>query len=202
MRLGIVIDTKRCMGCNSCTVICKQKNGTPPGVFFTKVFTQEVGTYPSAKIKYQPMLCMHCDEPPCVDACPTGASYKREDGIVLVDQDKCIGCRSCIIACPYCARYFDFGKANGYYPEKGLTEFEKSHQEGGVRGTVSKCTLCADMVDAGEAPACVQVCPTQARIFGDLDDPNSEISRLIAARGGYQLHPDLGTNPSVFYLPG
>lgn len=202
MRYGIVINQKRCMGCNACTLICKQKNGTSPGDFWTRVYVQEVGTYPTARIEYQPALCMHCAEPPCVDVCPTGASYQREDGIVLVDQDKCIGCRYCMVACPYSARFFDYGEDRSYFPEMNLTVLEMAHQEGKIVGTVSKCTMCVDQVDAGDGPACVAICPTQARIFGDLDDPDSEVRQLIAENDGYQLNPELGTNPSVYYLHG
>ncbi|MGA2505489.1 MAG: sulfate reduction electron transfer complex DsrMKJOP subunit DsrO [Anaerolineales bacterium] len=202
MRYGIVIDTKRCFGCNACTIACKQKNGTPSGVFWNRVYVNEVGSYPTVRREYTPALCMHCDIPACVAVCPTGASYKREDGIVLVDQNKCVGCRYCMVACPYNARYFDNGSSEGYFPGKGLVAYETAQQLGKIKGTVSKCTMCADRIAVGEEPACVQTCPTKVRVFGDLDDPNSEISKLIVARGGYQIHPELGTNPSVYYLRG
>lgn len=202
MRYGIVVDPQRCMGCNACTIICKQRNGTPPGDFWTRVYVQEVGTYPTARIEYQPTLCMHCANPPCVEVCPTGASYQREDGIVLIDQYKCIGCRYCMIACPYSARFFDYDKNEGYYPEKGLTAYEGAQREGRINGTVSKCTMCVDRIDEGGIPACVEICPTHARIFGDLDDPESEVSKLIVENDGHQLNPELGTDPSVFYLRG
>jgi len=143
---------------------------------------------------------MHCADAPCVEVCPTGASYQREDGIVLIDQDKCIGCRYCMVACPYNARYFDFGGNETYFPEMELTPLETARQEGRAAGTVSKCTMCVDRIDAGEEPACVATCPTYARIFGDLDDPESEVSKLIAEHGATPLHPELGTNPSVFYI--
>ena len=200
MRYGIVIDTRRCFGCNACTVACKQTNGTPPGVFWAKVYVEEVGEYPTARRQYTPALCMHCADAPCVEVCPTGASYQREDGIVLIDQDKCIGCRYCMVACPYNARYFDFGGNETYFPEMELTPLEAARQEGRATGTVSKCTMCVDRIDAGEEPACVATCPTYARIFGDLDDPESEVSKLIAEHGAMPLHPELGTNPSVFYI--
>jgi len=190
------------MGCNSCTLTCKQKNGTLPGEFWTRVYAKEVGSYPKAKIEYHPALCMHCADAPCVEVCPTGASYKREDGIVLVDQSKCIGCRFCMVACPYNARYFNFGGNGTYYPEKEPTAFELAHQEGKIKGTVNKCNLCEDRIAAGEEPACVAICPTHARIFGDLDDPNSEVSKLIVENGGRQLNPELGTDPSVYYIRG
>ena len=144
---------------------------------------------------------MHCAEPACVGVCPTGASVKRSDGIVVVDQAKCIGCRSCVMACPYEARYF-LKKYRGYYPEKGLTAYETAQKKGKVMGTVSKCNLCLDRVEAGEQPACVQTCPAKARFFGDLEDPESQVAKLIVSRRGYQLHPEMGTDPSVYYLPG
>jgi molybdopterin-containing oxidoreductase family iron-sulfur binding subunit len=144
---------------------------------------------------------MHCADPACVGVCPTGASIKRADGIVLVDQEKCVGCRACMIACPYDARSF-LKKYGGYYRDKGLTAYEISHQAGKVEGTISKCNLCLDRVEAGDVPACVQACPSRARFFGDLHDPQSQVVQLITARGGYQLHPEIGTDPSVYYLPG
>lgn len=201
MRYGIVINLKKCYGCNACTVICKQKNGTPPGVFWARVYANETGKYPRARREYLPTVCMHCAEPACVKVCPTGASYKREDGIVLIDQNKCIGCRYCMTSCPYNVRYFDFGGDEGYFPEKGLVAYEKTQREGIAKGTVSKCTLCVDRIEAGEEPACVQTCPTKARVFGDLDDPNSEAAKQIVMGAGYQLYPEVGTNPSVYYLP-
>lgn len=197
----MVLDLKRCFGCNACSVICKQKNSTPPGVFWAKVYATETGKYPNVRREYLPALCMHCADPACVKVCPTGASYKRKDGIVLIDKDKCIGCRYCMTACPYNARYFDFGESQEYFPGQGLTAYEKVKNEGHEKGKVSKCTLCVDRVENGEEPACVQNCPTKARIFGDLDNPNSDAAKLVLARSGYQLHPELGTKPSVYYLP-
>lgn len=196
----MVIDRARCFGCNACTIACKRKNGTPPDIFWARVYVNEVGKYPTARREHLPALCMHCANPACVAACPTGASSQREDGIVLIDQDICIGCRACMVACPYHARYFNTKNAESYFPGKGLTDYETAHQYGEDRGTVEKCNLCLDLLENGNQPACVQTCPAKARIFGDLDDPNSEVSKLIISRSGYQIYPELGTDPSVYYL--
>lgn len=201
MRYGMILNTKRCMGCNACTIICKQKNATPPGVFWARVYTQEIGAYPDARIEYLPAICFHCENPPCVDVCPTGATFQMENGTVQIDQDVCIGCRACMVACPYSARYFLYKGQASYYPEVESTPYEKARSEEHLAGTVGKCDLCIELVEDGEVPSCVAICPTFARIFGDFDDPESEVSKLLQERDYYQMHPELGTNPSVYYLP-
>lgn len=198
-RYGMVIDLKQCIGCHACTLACKVENATKPGIFWNKVFDEEEGEYPSVRRYFLPRLCMHCEDAPCVEACPTGASHKREDGIVLCDYDKCVGCKYCILACPYGARYFNEDK-RGYFGDK-LTPNEEIGYQKHALGTVEKCHFCVDRVERGEEPACVLACLTRARIFGDLDDPNSEGSQLIRSRYGFQLREELGTNPSVYYLP-
>ncbi len=200
MRYGMVIITSRCVGCDACMIACKQANATPPGVFWTRVYTAERGTYPRAELTFLPALCMHCKNPACVAACPTGASSRNEKGVVSVDKSMCIGCRSCMAACPYNARYFNFGAPASYYPEKGLTPYEQARLGDHVSGTVGKCDFCQARVAAGEQPACVQTCITGCRVFGDLDDPASEVSRLIVEQGAQPLHPELGTEPSVYYI--
>nr|WP_232540095.1 4Fe-4S dicluster domain-containing protein [Azohydromonas aeria] len=199
-QLALVIDLDVCVGCQACVVSCKQWNsagagGLPPdpgaweaaphGTFFNRVQTWESGTFPDTQTLHLPKSCLHCEDPPCVPVCPTGASTKRaEDGIVLVDADKCIGCKYCSWACPYGAREYD--------------------EE---RGVMTKCTLCVDRVhDAAlplqdRQPACVKACPTGARLFGDVKDPDSAVSRAIAERGGFALMPEQGTRPANRYLP-
>lgn len=198
MRYGMVIDLKRCIGCKGCTLACKVQNGTPRGVFWQQLRQKEIGTWPNANRVYLPTACMHCQNPPCVEVCPTGASYKRADGIVAVDYDKCMGCRYCETACPYGARTFIDG-LRGYFPQ-GLTAYEQVTYAKHQVGVEEKCNFCMDLLAKGEQPACVATCVAHARFFGNLDDPNSEVAQLIAKRRGYQLLAELGTNPSVYYL--
>jgi molybdopterin-containing oxidoreductase family iron-sulfur binding subunit len=201
-RWGMVLDLTRCIGCNACTVACKIENGTPDDQYWCRVYTEETGTFPDVRTTYVPALCNHCADAPCVTVCPTGASHQRDDGIVLVDPDKCIGCRACMTACPYAARfYLRKGVLEaGYHGER--TDFEDKKWAHFQEGTVTKCTFCAPRVDQGLEPACVITCPTDARIFGDLDDPESKPSKLIRERNGQQPLAELGTNPSVYYVEG
>ena len=195
----MVIDLKRCFGCHSCTIACKVENYTGPGIFWCQVSDEEVGTYPQVKRYFLPKLCMHCADAPCVDVCPTGASYKRGDGIVLVDYEKCVGCGYCIVACPYGARFRNTQR-QGYFGNELTPQEELGYGDHHV-GVAEKCTFCAHRLESGREPACVRVCPTDARIFGDLEDPGSPISQIISSKNGFRLLPDLGTEPSVFYLP-
>lgn len=201
MRYGMVIDLLKCVGCNACTVACRAENGTPTGVHFNKIKKYEVGKYPSAKMKFLPMPCMHCQNTPCLKACPTGATAKNQQGIITVNEDNCIGCRACVVACPYESRYFlwDF---KPYYEGQNFTPFETLKQKKYVKGTVVKCEFCTPRLEQGKLPACVETCPGQARYFGDLDDPNSEVSKLVALHKGMPLRPELGTEPSVIYIRG
>ncbi len=198
-RWGLAVDLKRCVGCQSCTVACKVENGTPPGVFWMRVLEKEEGTYPLASKVFLPLRCNHCSNPPCVPVCPTGASYKREqDNLVLIDQNKCIGCRACVLACPYQVRYVPTN-GKGYYGEQ-MTPYEDVSYQKWQAETAQKCTFCVHRIDQGLEPACVQTCPPRALIFGDLNDPRSEISVLVRERSHFQPRSELGTDPSLYYL--
>ncbi len=200
MRYGMVIDLTRCVGCNACAAACKQVNSTPPGVFWSKVLLYETGDYPQARLRFLPMLCMHCQEAPCLEACPTGATYRGEGGLVLVDDDRCVGCRYCMMACPYEARTYNSTRPREYYPGQGRTEFEEMSDEPHPKGAIEKCTFCAPRLREGKLPACVVTCPSEARIFGDLDDPESEVSKLVASGRAKPRLEEQGTRPSVFFI--
>lgn len=222
VKWGMVIDRDRCIGCQACTLACKEENTLPDGVFWNDVIFKVEGKYPSVSAEWYPRPCMHCENPACVKACPTEARYKRSDGLVLTNWDKCIGSRYCIAACPYGVNYYDrkpilkpsiievFGKEPVYRIPEGDTKRGFGIPPPKV---VEKCTFCAHRIDKGLAkglkpgedteatPACVEACPARARIFGDLDDTSSKISKLIAERRGFQLKSEFGTRPQVYYLP-
>lgn len=220
---GMVIDTRKCVGCNACTVACVMENKLPPGVVYRPVIDLEVGTYPNVTRKFLPRPCMQCENPPCVPVCPVGATWKREDGIVEIDYNACIGCRYCITACPYQARTFDFGEnwtdsaaqglpgglvldAAKVYEELPNFEYGKNWTRGeGVVpkspvGNARKCTFCAHRLEVGELPMCVTTCIGRATFFGDLNDPESLVSQLLASNNAVRLKEELGTEPKVYYL--
>ena len=177
-RYAMILDTRLCIGCQSCTVACKVNNELPVDMIYNPVTTVgPEGVYPKLHMTHIPLLCMHCDNPPCVDACPTGASQQREDGVVWVEADKCVGCKACVMACPYGARHPNF-----------------------ETGVVQKCDFCKDRIDLGQEPFCVKTCHQHARIFGDLDNPRSEVSQLLNSERTVRLLPELGTEPYVFYI--
>ncbi|MFW2330847.1 MAG: 4Fe-4S dicluster domain-containing protein [Nitrospinota bacterium] len=199
-QLALAIDLNKCVGCHACAVNCKSWNNSgefgplhdeapygkePHGIWLNRVQTYEVGIYPDVDVIHMPKSCMHCIDAPCVSVCPTGASHKRlEDGIVLVEYDDCIGCKYCSWACPYGCRELDF------------------HD-----GVMKKCSLCVDRIYNEELqleerkPACVITCPSNARIFGDINDPKSAISTKIRSQSGYQLMPESTAKPANHYLP-
>jgi phenylacetyl-CoA:acceptor oxidoreductase subunit 1 len=209
MRWGMVVDLARCVGCQTCTIACKQEHGLPAGTFWRFVVDAEVGQYPDVRRLFLPMQCMHCDEPPCVPVCPTGASRQRADGIVWVEYDACIGCANCAMACPYHARHLVHG-ATGYFDAPTPSEIASARP--GRHGVMTKCTFCKERVDVGLArgltpgkdadatPMCAVACIAGAIVFGDLDDPASAVARLIAAGDVRPLMPECGTRPSVYYL--
>jgi Fe-S-cluster-containing dehydrogenase component len=200
MRYSMVIDLRKCVGCNACTAACKQANVTPPGVLWSKVLLYETGTYPEARLYFLPMLCMHCQEAPCLDACPTGATFRGGGGLVLVDDAICVGCRYCMMACPYEARSYNFDRPQEFYPAQGFTKFEQGSFNQHPKSAIEKCSFCATRLQEGKLPACVATCPSGARIFGDLDDPESQVAKLVASGLARPRLEEQGTKPSVFYI--
>lgn len=177
-RYAMVIDTKKCVGCQDCVVACKTENEVPLGYDRDWLVFETIGKYPNLHMEIRTERCNHCDNPPCVHVCPSGASHVSDaGGIVLVDYDLCTGCKACIAGCPYDARFIG--------PEKGVA---------------MKCTFCVHRVVEGQDPACVSVCPTHCMYFGDIDDPNSEVSQLLKKRKHHSIIPEAGTKPQIFYL--
>lgn len=213
MRWGMAIEMKRCIGCNACVLACKAEHFVPPEIFWNRIIIGEKGKYPHVTKLIFSVRCNQCAEPKCVDVCPTGATQKREDGIVWVDEKKCVGCRYCMVACPYQMRSF-YEHEKEYFPGQGLTEHEKigkllyPHE----KGAVQKCVFCKERIDEGlkkglkpgvdrdASPACQIICPTNAIHFGDLDDPNSDINVVIQTKKGHQFHPEFDTDPSIYYI--
>lgn len=205
MRYGMAINTKRCIGCHTCSVKCKMENNVPNGLWWNQTRTvggeamdTPSGNFPNTEMSYLTISCMHCENPACTKVCPVGATYKDpETGIVRQDADKCIGCRMCMAACPYTGvRSFNWDEPAFHIDVTTGGAAVPAHQ----KHTVEKCTLCYHRTSQGKAPACSEVCPARARVFGDLDDPDSEVSRLIREEGYEQLLPHEGTDPSLFYL--
>ena len=176
-RYGMVIDLRRCVGCHSCTIACKAEFNVPLGVWRSWVRVKESGVYPHTRRTFVPKLCNNCQNSPCIKVCPTGAAYYDENGISSINETKCIGCKLCVGTCPYKQRFIN--------PDKN---------------TADKCTLCIHRVKKGLVPACVNTCVGRARIFGDLNDPDSEVSQLVKANKTRVLKSELGTKPQVYYI--
>jgi Fe-S-cluster-containing dehydrogenase component len=234
---GMVIDLEKCTGCQACTAACAMENNLLPGENWGEVIFFEEGRYPNVKVTWLPRPCMHCENPSCRDVCPTGATHVTEDGAVLVDWNRCIGCKYCQIACPYGARFYMETKPlaepdpkrvfksadnkRSWDPPYRMPDENEDWSNGiGVQppGVVSKCTFCYHKVrnapkgvaDLDESvaelrefvPACVRTCAPKARYFGDLENPNSNVSKLIAEKKGVRLLDHLGNKPKVYYLAG
>jgi len=235
-RWGMVIDLEKCTGCQACSTACAMENSRLPGENWQDVLFYTEGEYPHGKLAWLPRPCFHCENPSCVYVCPTGATYKTADGFVLIDWDICIGCKYCMIACPYGVRFYTDEKPlagpdikavfksndeHSWNPPWKMPASQENWKRGvGIqpRGVVSKCTFCYHRVskapkgtaDLSEhdsktrdfTPACVVACPPSARYFGDLDNPDSEVSKMIANKNGVRLLDQLGNKPQVYYLTG
>jgi len=220
---GMVIDLETCTGCQACTTACAMENNRLPGENWQDVLFYSEGEYPNLNLSWLPRPCMQCENPSCVSVCPTRATYKDEGtGIVLVDWNKCIGCKYCMVACPYGVRWVfpASGRRSWNPPFKMPDELEDPSKGIGIqpKGVVSKCTFCYHKVSQAPAgvadldednpatreftPACVRVCAPKARFFGDLDNPDSHVNELIAEKGGVRLKEETGNRPQVYYLAG
>ena len=221
IKWGMVIDIAKCIGCHACTIGCVAENKLPPGVVYRVVLEEETGQYPAVGRRFVPRPCLHCQNPPCVKACPVTATWKTEQGAVIVDYNRCIGCRYCLVACPYAARTSDFGEwytadtaelpgtlygqkaaANGYEAhlaaEYGKKWPDRDHDS--PVGNARKCHFCLHRLKVGMLPACTTTCIGRATIFGDRTDPQSLVFEMIGSPRGFRLKEELGTQPSVYYL--
>ncbi len=208
-RWGMLIDINKCIGCNYCTYACQAANNLDDDMIYNAVTTE---TTKNGSPYFLSRPCMHCDEPPCVHVCPVNATYLRPDGIVTMNYDLCIGCRYCQVACPYDARVFNWKEHKGKSPR--IPAFGQAEVKSRPRGVMEKCTFCQHRIDAGiernltpgvdiqATPACVVACPTKARVFGDLHDPESPVSKALTQSKTYiRLREELSTDPKVFYIP-
>lgn len=218
MKRGMVIDLERCIGCRSCAVACKQHNAQPAGNWWNRVVTPGSTRHLTAPEKgreyFLPIHCQHCENAPCEKVCPVNATYRHTDGSILVDFERCIGCRYCMAACPYGVRQFNwedpkrgyahYGYQKGYtygYPQEYRLNGRLVYMPRRFKGVVEKCNFCVHYEAQGLDPACVRGCPGGARTVGDLDDPESKVSKLIRDNNGFNLLPEKGTKPTVYYLP-
>ncbi len=226
-RLAMVIDLHRCTACGACIIACKSENNVQGGVAWASRISRTVGEFPNVRYEYIPTLCNHCENAPCVRACPTGAMHKADGDITMHEPEKCIGCRYCMAACPYGVIFFNAEKTHKFWrDDKPLIEggtpsaVAVTQEVGGTvipyynpakelslpgmalrkKGIVEKCTLCDHRVTKGELPYCVEACPANARIFGDLNDPNSEVNQILGKFRSWRLKEVFGTVPKVFYV--
>jgi molybdopterin-containing oxidoreductase family iron-sulfur binding subunit len=221
IKWGMVIDIAKCIGCHACTVACVAENKLPPGVVYRTVIEEEIGSYPHVGRRFIPRPCMHCQNPPCTHVCPVTATWQTEQGVVIVDYNRCIGCRYCLVACPYAARTSDFGEwytagtpeASGMiigrktaaadYELHPSAEYGKQWPErghGSPVGNARKCHFCLHRLKVGMLPACTTSCIGRATIFGDRTDPESLVFEMISSPRMFRLKEELGTKPSVYYL--
>lgn len=221
----MVIDTRKCVGCDACTVGCVAENKLPPGVVYRPVVKEEHGTFPNVRLHFTPRPCMQCEQPPCVPVCPVKATWKRPDGIITIDYDRCIGCRYCLTACPYQARTSDFGEfytldeaqgaQNGEdrplggpgQPWEDVPNFEygknwqrRKGSKRSPKGNARKCHFCLHRLEVGQLPTCVTTCIGRATYFGDANDPSSFVTSLLNRHRVQTLLPNMGTRPRVFYI--
>jgi molybdopterin-containing oxidoreductase family iron-sulfur binding subunit len=226
-QLAMVIDLQRCVGCGGCVIACKNENNVKDGVAWASRITKTTGRFPDVKYEYVPTLCNHCQRAPCVAGCPTAAMHKAAGGITMHNPDKCIGCRYCIVNCPYGVIFFNDEAEHPFWRDNKPTiaggtpspaevtkkvnsreipyynpARELSKKGTGIRrrGVVEKCTFCDHRVVKGELPYCVEACPANARIFGDLNDPNSDVSKILNHFTAWRLKEEQGTQPKVYYV--
>ncbi|TAK82009.1 MAG: 4Fe-4S dicluster domain-containing protein [Betaproteobacteria bacterium] len=209
-RYAMTADLRRCVGCQTCTTACRHANATPAEVQWRQVLDFEQGTYPQVRRVFVPVGCQHCADPPCEHVCPTTATKKRSDGIVSIDYDLCIGCGYCAVACPYQARHITHKSQSAFGGKR--TESEEKRFDESRMSVATKCTFCADRIDAGKArgltpgvdsdatPACVNSCIAGALAFGDLEDARSPVSELLARTEYFRMHEELGTEPGFYYI--
>ncbi len=226
MRYVMVIDHQRCVGCGACIIACKNENNLTEGIAWSYKITETVGTFPHVRFHYIPTLCNHCEFAPCVRGCPTRAMHKIEGGITMHDTNKCIGCRYCIANCPYGVISYNWERPHQRWSQEqelisgctstGLAQasvygldrsppYENMDRGRTLpverpMGVVEKCTFCDHRLQNGELPYCVEACPADARIFGNLDDPKSEVSMLLGKYKPYRLKEHLGTEPKIYYI--
>jgi Fe-S-cluster-containing dehydrogenase component len=223
-RYAMVIDLQRCVGCSACSISCRNENNVPDGIYWSNKITETSGVFPNVRYHYIPTLCNHCENAPCVRGCPTGAMHKLENGITMHDPKRCIGCKYCEFNCPYGVIYFNWTKP--FKPWKNREKVldgtaspaeevakvggktipyynpEREDTLAGIRpkGVVEKCTFCDHLVKRGKLPRCVDACPADARIFGDMNDPNSKVRQLLGKFRPFRLREQIGTEPHVFYI--